>query len=282
MAYRISPQAGGVGARLETDDLAQVAADPTALSELARALDRHLVLHMSSDVQVTPETIGLIARRLGYPEGPYASRPGALPGHEFIGDFSAKARPDDGRPRTPTFIEALHYDSIGSKLAAFSLLHTRDVPPGKPQLWVDMRALYATLPDDLKAVVDTHSALHGWLPKTSEPLEAAPAFDPEKAHRRPLAVRHWRTGDPILLLPKHPMSTIEGLPDDDGRELIAELWRLAHAAPARYAQVMETNDVVIWDNLATTHTNPAYRRDVDRQVWFLTIPSQANLEPAYA
>jgi len=277
-SYRLHLPDSSVGAEVETNDLAALAADPSFRQEVQRLLDERGVVRLVSATPVTVEAVVSMSHFLGYPKGPYEPAEKIVPGSGFIRDLGATAKADDGRPRTPSFIETLHYDVAGSRPAAYSVLHSRDVPPPTAaQAWVDMRAVYESLPADLKELVTGRRALHGLLPTPNQPLEAAPAFDGEKASRRPLVVSHWRTGEPLLYLPKHPASTIEGLPEDEGRAVLADLWARAAASTARYESEMRSNDMVIWDNLTTVHTNPAYARDRDRQVWFFVIPGDHTL-----
>ncbi|CAA9262083.1 MAG: Alpha-ketoglutarate-dependent taurine dioxygenase [uncultured Acidimicrobiales bacterium] len=277
-SYRLHLPEGSVGAEVYADDLAALTADEGFCDKVQHLLGERGVVRVVSARPVTVEAVVAISHHLGYPKGPYEPGDKIVPGSGFIRDLGATAKGDDGRPRTPSYIETLHYDTAGSRPAAYSVLHSRDVPPPTAaQAWVDMRALYASLPADLSALVTGRRALHGLLPPPNAPLDAAPAFDGEKASRRPLVVAHWRTGEPVLYLPKHPDSTIEGLPEDEGRAVLADLWARAVASTARYEAEMRSNDLVIWDNLTTVHTNPAYARDRDRQVWFFVIPGEHTL-----
>jgi len=275
--YRVRPSETGVGLVLETADLAPLTADPAFLDDVQAWMDRRYVLHIRAERPLTPAAIEALAHRLGMAKGPYEGRRGPLKGFEFIGDFSAKGREDDGRARTPTFIESLHYDTYGSQPEAYAFSHTRLVPKGAPQLFVDMRAVYRDLPADLKSLVTGRNALHGKTPLPSQPLSAAPKFEREKASIRPLVLAHWRTGEPLLFLPNHPGSIVDGLAETEGRELLHHLWDRTQRSSHRYISPMRSNDLVIWDNIGVTHTNPAYERGSDRTVWFFTVPSPHSL-----
>ena len=279
--YRVKASETGVGIVLETSDLAPLTADPAFLKDVQGWMDRHYVLHIRAELPLTPAAIEPLAHALGMARGPYEGRRGPMKGFEFIGDFSAKGREDDGRARTPAFIESLHYDTYGKQPEAYAFSHTRLVPKGAPQLFVDMRAVYRELPADLKSLITGRNALQGRMPLPSQPLSAAPQFEREKASIRPLVLAHWRTGEPLLFLPKHPDSLVEGLEDAEGRDLLHDLWNRTHHSSHRYTSPMRSNDLVIWDNIGVTHTNPAYDRGSDRTVWFFTVPSPHSLR-AYA
>jgi alpha-ketoglutarate-dependent taurine dioxygenase len=190
--------------------------------------------------------------------------------YPFIGDFSSPARDSITEQRVPSYIESLHYDGISS----YSVQASFHTPLTTPNMWVDMRATYAGLPSDLKAVVDTCHALHAFVPPPGTALKDFPGFEPGRASRKPLRIRHPRTGDPLLYLPKNPASRIEGLPDAEGIAILHELWARVNISPVRYAARAAHNQLFVWDGLGTTHTNPAYPRDKPRTIWFFIIPSK--------
>lgn len=269
-----------LGAALTTHDLATLTVDDTFLAEAQRLLDVHGVLHLASSTPVTLGALTALAHHLGHPHQLPEPAPRALPGSTFVRDLSAAARVDTSAS-PPPYIETLHYDSAGPRPAAYSVLHTREVPATiAPQVWIDMAAVHAALPDTLRSLVTARWAVHGALPAPTAPLDHAPPFDPRTNSRRPLTAEHWRTGKPVLYLPKHPHSTIEGLPDDEGRAVLADLWARTAASPSRLATTMRSNDVVVWDNLRVVHTNPPYPRERDRTVWFFVIPGDHRLKPA--
>jgi len=104
---------------------------------LTQSLLRHIVVRVTSENPIDPAAISAIARELGDPA--YVGVP-AVPGHEIIGDFSARAKLDDGRPRKLAATEALHQDVGIGCVSAYSILHTRDVPPIRPMRWASMRS----------------------------------------------------------------------------------------------------------------------------------------------
>jgi hypothetical protein len=258
-----------VGTRLAIPDPAVWFADPGRLRELRDLADAHLVVHIALGEGLTPDGLGALGLALGCPGGPYPDRPGTLPGWGFIADFASPAREDDGRDRVPTWIETLHFDGDSAYSVQANLVGT----PMAPMRFVDMAALYAGLPERLKAAVDGAMALVGHLPPTNMPMSAARPLDPERAKRAPLVVRHPRTGVPVLRPPKSPHSTIEGLSDDEGRAILAELWALAAASPHAYEAVIGPGEMVIWEGTQAAHTNPAFPRATGRRTWFYTVPA---------
>jgi alpha-ketoglutarate-dependent taurine dioxygenase len=254
--------AGGDGfaARVEMDDLLDVVGDEGGRRELQALLDRHLVLHLAPARELVPEAFRALAEHLGLPAG------------ADIADFSTPGRPRRDPappPREPPYIESLHYDGI----SAYSMQATFDTVAGPPNAWADMRAAYRSLPPHLRAIVDSGQARHGHVAAPGTPFSQFRPLDPERAKRRPLRIRHPRTGDPLLFLPRSPHSTIDGLPDDEGRAVLAELWDHVASSPARYEAHAGHNQLFVWDGLGTTHTNPSYPRERARRVWFVIIPA---------
>ena len=238
------------------------------LSRLAERLRRHVVVRVVSDEPIDPAAISAVAMALGNPPSYADAGVRAVPGHDIIGDFSARAKIDDGRPRTPGPIESLHQDfgTIASGFSSHSILHTRDVPPIRPMRWVSAGAVYASLPDDVKDRIGTLRAIH------------APGPNRTEGPRRPLVLSHPLTAEPVLHLPMRRDAAIEGVSEAEGDRLIAALWDALETSPARYERVLRSNDLYVWDNIASFHDNSAFPRDKDRVIWFLTIPCERNPE----
>lgn len=283
--YKIKPQVGDFAVHLTTDDFGKLIADPIRVAELRALLDRYMVLHISPTIELTKQVVGDMAFELGFPKerrnggrGPSTS-PTAVPGYEFVADFGSKAKPNLAEPRIPSYIESLHYDGI----SGYSMQANFNVPPTTPNLWVDMRAAYKTLPVELKKIVDKHAALHAVVPPPGTALADFPGFDAGASKRRALVIKHHRTGEPLLYLPKNLASKIDGMPEKEGRDILFELWEHVNTTVTRYASHVAHNNLVIWDGLGTVHTNPAYPRDKDRTTWFLIVPGKfTEVESYYA
>ena len=259
------------------DDLDACAHDLAA--SLADDLDRFGAVHVGSRREVSPASIDLCARALGLADPPYRESPIAMPEHEYLAVFRSPARDrprDPNRPRRePPYQAILHQDSFGRKLTPFALIFAESVPDGPPMVLVDLAASLDTLTPSLRGAIDGRCARHGRLPAPSQPLSAAPAYDADRAYVHPLVVVHPRTGRKLLHLPRHPESTIEGLDDDQGREILRELWRHVESTDARIELPHASHDLIVWDNLRCLHTNPGGGggggRTAAREVWFTML-----------
>jgi hypothetical protein len=276
----------GIGATLDTDDLARAVAEPAGLAEMQRLLDERLVLHIRSGAPPTRAAVAELSFHLGVPRDPArwpaprrVGPDGPPPQFSFIADFGARADTSGRPPRPQSYIDRLHQDGI----SAYSVSVSFDPPAPCVTRFVDLRAVYESLPAGLKRFVETHHALHANMATPQTPYADLPAFDPEHVSRRPLVVRHWRTGAPVLHLPRNPDSRIEGMDAEASREVIAELWEHAEGSPARLDVALGENELVVWDGMGALHTNPPYPRDRDHRFWFLIIPVKAPaLEPAFS
>jgi hypothetical protein len=309
--YTLKPVNDGFAAVLETKDFGVLANDPVASAELKAKLDQHLILHVRPEAPLTRPAIGAIAYALGYPrdgkvmprnpgtppinsggaptsgnadgyrgqpaaQGAPARPPRADYGEfSFIADFGGPAEPVPTVSRKPRYIETLHTDG-----GAYSINTTIDVPPASPHTFANMQEAYRTLPRHLKQIVERSHALHAGLATTATPYDELPAFDAAKALRRPMVLEHYNTKAPQLYVPKNPHSLIEGMPEDEGRAVIAELWAHVNTQHNRYMAWSGENEAMIWDAFGTTHTNPSYRRDKARTTWFFVIPSARQLTQA--
>lgn len=271
--YSVKPQNDGFAAVLETSDFMTLASDPAAAADLQRLLDKHLVLHIRPEAPLTREAVGRMAYHLGYVRNERPARANPQYGEfSFIADFGGPAQPPLTAPRTPGYLESLHYDGV----VDYSCNTTIDVPPTTPHTFSDCRAAYRALPKDLKKVVEQNFALHAGMATPQTPYRDLPPLDRATAQRRPLLVQHFRTGDPLLHLPKNPASVIEGLPEKEGKDILADLWARVNASKWRYAAVSGDNETIYWDNFGTLHTNPGYDRTKARVTWFFTIPGKTK------
>jgi len=156
--------------------------------------------------------------------------------------------------------------------ATWSLLSAHMVPPqGGETDFSDMRAVYDDLPGAMKARLDGLVAEHCYwhsrvLGGGPQPSEAERATRPPARHK--LVHRHPGSGRDVLYIASH-VSGIVGWPEDEAKELLAELMAIATQPAYVYSHVWSVGEVLIWDNLATMHRatpfdDQRYRRDMRR------------------
>jgi alpha-ketoglutarate-dependent 2,4-dichlorophenoxyacetate dioxygenase len=168
--------------------------------------------------------------------------------------------------------ELFHTDSSFNDLPTkWSLLLAHELPPaGGNTEFVDLRAVYADLPDETKArlegLVAEHFLWHsrergGFTGVTDEMRRLMPPV------QHPL-VRTAADGRPTLYIGAHA-SHIVGCPPDEGRALLEDLLTTASQAQYVYAHEWRDGDLVIWDDRCTLHRVTSFddlrhRRDMRR------------------
>ena len=264
--------AAGMHMHIGLSELRELTDDPIGLARLKASLGQQPVVSIGLQILPQPAEVAALARHFGEPLPYPTDRMRTAPGFPIIGDFSAAGLPEDGRPRVATLNERLHVDVMDAGLAAYGLLHARSVPEAAVMRFVDMRAVYAGLPASLKATLARCSARH--YPRATEqrPKPSGTLL--------PLVALHPSTRASVLILPNARDSRVEGLPEAEGRALIAELWAAVEDSPHRFQSVLRSNEIWLWDNVATVHDNPAFPRHLDRVVWFLNIPGEGKLAAA--
>lgn len=260
-----------LGAQLELRNLLDLVRDPAAMASLRDALDRRVVVHMLLAEPARTAEIDAIVATLGEPET-RARGPMMVPGSDMLINFSAKARPDDGRPRKRAFIESLHSDTMANGPAAYGVHYSPLAPPTVPMRFVDMRAAYETLPEELRSQLEPLRARH----------DARARMDgtPTPWTMQPLIAKHPRTGRPLLLLPNRRDCRLEGMDAAESSALTTALWQQIETQPAQYEVPLRDRTLVIWDNIACVHDNPAFPRDRDRETWFLNVLNDRPIEAA--
>jgi taurine dioxygenase len=139
---------------------------------------------------------------------------------------------------------------------------------GGDTFFADQCAALASLPDDLRRRIEglsiKHNAAHDSVGNLRPGFEAFddPRDAPGAVH--PIIRTHNETGDACLYLGRREWAYIPGLPLEESKALLDELW--SYAVPADY--VVEQNwtpgDVIIWDNRRCMHKrtsiDPSQRR----------------------
>lgn len=264
-----------VGADLKaepTDELRQA---------VQNAMDEHLVCVVRQG-QITDEEHVRFARLFGPLELPpgYATRPQGRMAREL---FSAGNLDTDGniKPLTPANqniakgAERFHADSSFNPLPSkWSMLRGVECPPsevGGDTLFLDLRAAYDDLPQEMKDRVDGMTGIHDfWLGRKYAGLdvnEEMKAKMPMPPVHHPL-VREAPLGRKALFVGGHCVGVV-GMGQDEGHEFVEALYD--HVTQPKYIHRHQwtEGDIVIWDNRFALHAATAletdkYRRDMRR------------------
>lgn len=172
-----------------------------------------------------------------------------------------------------------HVDSsFNPRRAGYSLLLAHELPPqgtGGGTLYADTRTAYDQLDPALKEQLEKgdYIAAHNlWHSRKKASPEFFADIEPEKyfMSRHQLVQQHEASGRMNLYIANH-IHHIEGLPEDEGRDLLEAL--LSHATQEKYVYEFEWHnpgDLVVWDNTCVMHRAAGgayegiYRRDMRR------------------
>ena len=141
---------------------------------------------------------------------------------------------------------------------AGSFLYALEIPPeGGDTLYADTYAAFAALPEDVRRTLLGRRACfsrvrlhHVHYPHMKPLTEEQKAQRPDAWH--PMARRHPRSGWTALYIGRWACE-VEGLPEDEARDLIRYLQEFATRPEFVYRHRWQVGDAVLWDNRCTQH-----------------------------
>lgn len=170
--------------------------------------------------------------------------------------------------------------SYKEKPSLGSLLHAIELPAqGGDTLFANMHTAWDTLPPALQRKVEGLRAEHTYLARYAELQKRSPwrpNLTPEQIAQvkpvvHPVVRTHPETGRKALFVSEHFTTRIIGLPDDESRALLDELF--AHSVkPAHvYRHQWREHDLVFWDNRSLLHLAGGTPDDLRRVMYRTTI-----------
>jgi len=144
-----------------------------------------------------------------------------------------------------------------------AILYALEVPrSGGDTYWANMALAYEKLPEDLKAKIQGHTAIHDATYNSAGDRRKGyeDVTDPRTAPgaRHPLVRAHPETGRPCLFLGRRRNSYILDLPLEESEALLDQLWAHATRAEFTFRQQWQVGDVLIWDNRCTLHRRDSF------------------------
>ena len=154
---------------------------------------------------------------------------------------------------------------------------------GGETCFTNMYPAYEALPGRLKQAVAGRRALHDFEHlHTLAPLK--PLTDGERAAMppvwQPLVRRHPGSGRLSLYISPIYNDEVEGMPQAEARELIAELTAFAGRDAFVYRHRWRQDDIVMWDNRCTMHRVEPYDPGKRRVMHRTTIVGDGPVETA--
>jgi len=135
--------------------------------------------------------------------------------------------------------------------------------PVVPTTYVSATYAWATLPDDLRARVDGHEALHtaGEVRRGDLTDVDLTTVERPPSTTMPIGRRHPRTGDTILYICEQMTKEVVGMAPDDSERLLGKLFAHLYDRSKQWSHHWCNGDLIIWDNAAVQHARPNVRND---------------------
>jgi alpha-ketoglutarate-dependent taurine dioxygenase len=162
---------------------------------------------------------------------------------------------DDARPG---LFEHFHTDdSYVERPAAVTVLHARELPSGRggATSFLDMRAAYRQLDSPEQARLIGVRAAHAYNNHGAFPPRASASGPLERLApvSHPVVRAHPITGEPALYFDLDRACGVDGMSDDEGRQMLQSLQDEAERHAPRYDHQWQPHDVLVWDNAAVQH-----------------------------
>jgi alpha-ketoglutarate-dependent taurine dioxygenase len=254
---RVLPLSEALGAELSDFDITR-ACTSEEQAELRRLLcEHHLLLVRGQDVTADDQS-----RFVGY-FGPLHTRADGMK-ETYVANVTETGEP---AARTGTALLIWHQDgTYGLRPGIATSLWAQEVAPDAvPTLFANAVRALDRMPAELRSRIEPLHALH--LRDTQEertdyrwtehnvPADAEPGRFLRHVH--PVVYRLPHTDQKTILVNQLMTSHIVELPLDESEALIQQLFSLIYADDNIYSHHWQTNDVIIWDNLALHHCRPA-------------------------
>ena len=173
-----------------------------------------------------------------------------------------------------------HFDQIYlPRPAVGSLLHSIKIPPEGGSTWfADMTSAFARLPAHLKEVVQGRNAIQSYVAfnemYSTKTNSKQSNLAPDIAH--PLVRTHPYTGRPALYVCPGMTVRICGLPEDESRDVLDQLFAWTMRPEFVYRHDWQVGDALLWDNACTMHRRDDFDGQYERLMFRTTILPQPD------
>lgn len=257
MALTIEVSGQTCGATVRGIDLSQ-ALDKDALAQLRTAWLDHQVINVP-DQQLQPQALIRLAGELG----PESDDPFLVGLSETPRVVEVRREPDE---KARLFADNWHSDwSFLPTPPSATLLYGIEIPPvGGDTLFANLYASCDALPAERRKTLLTlnavHSAKNGYAPngrygKSDEgrSMNIVANDSALATQTHPLIRTHPETGRQALFISPAYTVGIEGMDEEEGRELLAELFAFMNQPQFVYRHRWHSGMLTIWDNRCLNH-----------------------------
>ncbi|NYT38180.1 TauD/TfdA family dioxygenase [Allopusillimonas soli] len=255
----VLPLAAALGAEVKGVNVAEGVGDDQ-MAVVLDALHTYGVIVLR-DQRLTPQQQVAFCRRLG---------PMRV---SFMTDVAVPEAPEltivsnivkDGRPIGLVDAGAL-WHTDGSYLPQpdmYTVLHAIQIPQrdgtslGETR-FMSTAAVYENLPDDIREKIDSAQGVHSLSYHIQRKIEgnfkAPPAKDSKPDVLHPAVIQHPVTKRKGIYLTEGHTKAIQGLPEQEGRELLDVIATFAKQPQFLYRHKWREGDLLVWDNVGTQH-----------------------------
>jgi len=277
MRITVEPSGGVCGASMTGLDLAQPLGEAVVAEVRAAWLEHHVLAFPNQPM--TDDDLERFSLYFGpFGDDPYVA---PIPGRDHV-----IAIRRDANETAPLFAENWHSDwSFQDFPPSATCLRAITIPPhGGDTLYVDLHAALDAMPDDLRSRLEgkmaVHSARGGYAPsgsygeadqQTDRSMDIRPSEDAMATQLHPIIREHPETGRLGIFGCVGYIIGIDGMSDDDGRELLMELYHWCTRDEFQYRHVWEADMLVMWDNRSVLHKATGGYDGYDRLLHRTTI-----------
>ena len=280
-SFEVRPFNGAVGAEIIGLDLALPINDQD-FARLHRAhLEHHVVVFR--DQHITPQQQIAFSRRFGVLQI-HVLKQFLLSGHpeilivsNIIENGQSIGLGDAGK--------FWHSDLSYKELPSLgSMLYAQELPTeGGDTLFADMHKAWDTLPQALRTAVEGRSAAHSYTARYSETRFEGnwrPTLTPEQLAEvtevvHPIVRTHPENARKALFVSEGFTTRIVGLPEDESRQLLAQLYAHSVQPEHIYRHAWQPGDLVFWDNRSLIHLAAGCPSHLRRKLYRTTIQGDA-------
>jgi len=280
-SFEIRPLAGHVGAEIIGLDLRLPLNDQDFASIHRAHLDHHVVVFR--DQRITPQQQIDFSRRFGVLQI-HVLKQFLLAGHPeilIVSNIVENGQPVGLGDAGKYWHSDLSYKELPS---LGSMLHAQELPSeGGDTLFADMHRAWDTLPSALREAVEGRQAVHSYTARYSEGKNAAnwrPTLTAEQLAQvvtvtHPVVRTHPENGRKALFVSEGFTTHIVGLPEDESRDLLQQLYAHSVRADNVYRHRWQAHDMVFWDNRSLIHLAAGCPDHLRRKLYRTTIQGDA-------
>ncbi|MEX6665854.1 TauD/TfdA dioxygenase family protein [Pseudomonas sp. W2-17] len=279
--FDVRPFAEKVGAEIVGLDLSR----PLNDADFARVHQAHLDYHVVvfRDQHITPQQQIDFSRRFGVlqihvlKQFLLAHHPEILIVSNIVENGQPVGLGDAGK--------YWHSDLSYKELPSLgSMLYAQELPSeGGDTLFADMHLAWDTLPEHLRKAVEGRNAVHSYTSRYSHGRNAdnwRPTLSAEQLAQvavvsHPIVRTHPENGRKALFVSEGFTTHIVGLPEDESRAILTELYAHSVRPEGVYRHTWQENDMVFWDNRSLIHLAGGTPDHLRRRLHRTTIQGDA-------